>query len=172
MIEGGAMRKMLAKVLVLVMWLAGPAQAFAQDDVEAELREVPNVLEVALPSLAAEGPVRAAIRREGARLAQDPAPIAPQRSWISQHPVIAGTLIGSGVGAVLSQTDSVGGGSHDPRVILIGSGGGALAGLVASAIQKRRADQKLGVGTKIVLVSSVLGAVTLTLMCASYCGGN
>lgn len=172
MTEEATVRKILAMVVMLSPLIGVPVQAFAQDAVWARHREVPSVAVEPVAPIAAEGPVRGVIEREGARLAQDPAPAAPQRSWSHRHPVIMGTLVGSGVGAALSQTDTVGGRRHDPRVTFIGTGSGALAGLVASAIQKRRANEKLGVGEKIVLTSSVLGAVTLTLMCASYCGGH
>ncbi len=142
------------------------------DRIAQDSAAVDPMKRTAVVSLPVEGPMRAALRREGARLTQSQPPVSRQQSWIARHPVIVSTLIGTGVGAALSRTDAVGGYNHDPSVTLIGTGGGALAGLVASVVQKNRAGDNVGLGTKVALVSSVIGAVTLTVMCASYCGGN
>ena len=126
-------------------------------------------------TLLGTGPLHAALRR--ARLEQSPAltPQAqPRSSWVGQHPVITGTLIGAAGGAVLSRTRTVGGGNHDPRVVLIGAGAGAWGGLVAGAVHKARAREKISVGEKIGIAAGAIGMVVLPLLAcygAGGCGG-
>lgn len=125
---------------------------------------------------AGESSLRSALRREGARLAQGSAQVPkPRESWMVRHPVIVGTLIGTGVGAALSQTDAIGGANHDPAVALIGAGAGAWGGLIASAVHKARTGQKVGAGTKIAIVAGVAGLVVLPVLAcygAGGCGGS
>ncbi len=122
-----------------------------------------------------EAPLHAALRR--ARLEQSPAltPQAQQRSsWVGRHPVITGTLIGAAGGEALSRTRTAGGGNHDPRVMLIGAGAGAWGGLVASAVHKARAKEKISVGEKLGIAAGAIGIVVLPwLACygAGGCGG-
>ena len=122
-----------------------------------------------------KGLLHAAVRRAGAELAQSPAPtLQTQPHWVVRHPVITGTLIGAGAGAALSRTRDVGGFNHDPRVMLVGAGAGAWGGLVAGAIHKARAKEKVGVGTKIGIAVGAVGMVVLPwLACygAGGCGG-
>jgi hypothetical protein len=127
-----------------------------------------------------EGPLHAAVRRERARLAQNSAP-DPQMvntqdpGWIVRHPVLVGTLIGTAGGAALSRVDTIGGMNHDSRVALVGAGGGAWAGLIASAVHKARSKEKVGVGTKIGIAAGAVGLIVLpALACygAGGCGGS
>jgi hypothetical protein len=119
-----------------------------------------------------EGPLRAAARDAGARLAEASSARTPslnQRpNWVVRHPVLAGTVIGTAGGAVLSRFEAVGGVGRDPRVMLIGAGSGAWAGLVASAVQKARAGKKVSKGTKLGIVA---GAVSLVVLPALACYG-
>jgi hypothetical protein len=158
----------LVVIVMMVVLIGTQGAAFAEDRTAADSENAGR----SFASVVGEGPLSAAVRREGARLAQNPAPVAPQKSWIAQHPVMTGALIGTAAGAALSRTDAIGGRNHDPRVALLGTGSGAFAGLLTSVVQKRRTNEEIGVGTKVALVSSVVGAVALTLMCVSYCGGN
>jgi hypothetical protein len=123
-----------------------------------------------------DGPLRASLRREGARLIQGSAQAPKQReSWIVRHPVILGTLIGTGVGAGLSQTEAIGGRNHDPKVALLGAGVGAWGGLIASAVHTARTGQKVGVGRKIGIIAGAVGLVVVpALACygAGGCGGS
>ena len=139
----------VAIVVTMASLIAPEGTAFAEDRMAAG----PGDAGRSFASIVGEGPLSAAARREGARLAQSPAPVTRQRNWIARHPVIVGTLIGTGVGVGLSRTDAMGGRNHDLKVALLGTGGGAFAGLVASVVQKRRANEEVGAG-------------------ASYCGGN
>ena len=131
---------------------------------------------VVTPS-AAEGPLHAAVRRVDAELGQDPVlvPQPPQRSsWIVRHPVITGTLIGAAGGAVLSRTEAVGGANHDPRVVLIGAAAGAWGGLVADAVHKARAKERVSLGTKIGIAAGAVAIIALPLLAcygAGGCGG-
>ena len=158
-------------VLIALSLIACGRQAFAQDtpaDVindsgpgfktsgGVRLQPDPDGFETTASEIvvriADDGPLHAAVRSVGARLAQTPSPIMqtnPPSSWVVRHPVVAGTLIGAGAGAALSRTQAVGGMNHDARVALVGAGAGAWGGLIASAVQKARAKEKVGVGTKI-----------------------
>ena len=136
----------------------------------------PSTLLATGPStLLGAGPLHAALRR--ARLEQGPAltPQTQQRSsWVGRHPVITGTLIGAAGGAALSRTRTAGGANHDPRVMLIGAGAGAWGGLVAGAVQKARAKEKISVGEKIGIAAGAIGIVVLPLLAcygAGGCGG-
>jgi hypothetical protein len=127
-----------------------------------------------------EGPLHAAVRRAGARLAQgsapDPQTAGPHRpNWIVRHPVMAGAVIGTAGGAALSRVDAIGGRNHDPRVALIGTGAGAWGGLIASVVQKARAREKIGVGAKIGIVAGAVGLIVLPVLAcygAGGCGGS
>jgi hypothetical protein len=127
-----------------------------------------------------EGPIHAAVRREGARLGQNSAPDPQtvnqqQPGWIVRHPVLVGTLIGTAGGAALSRVDTIGGENHDPRVALVGAGAGAWAGLVASAVHKARTNEKVSIGAKIGIAAGAVGLVVLpALACygAGGCGGS
>ncbi len=161
-----------AVILVIAASLiACGSAAFAQDSTAGVTSDVGGIV----APIAHEGPLRAAVRRAGAQLAQSPAPIQQaQPGWIVRHPVITGTMIGAGAGAVLSRTQTVGGYNHDPRVALVGAGAGAWGGLVAGAIHKARAKEKIGVGTKIGIAVGAVGMVVLPwLACygAGGCGG-
>jgi len=122
-----------------------------------------------------DGPLRAAVRNAGPRLRPALAPQSPPRpGWAGRHPVILGTLIGAGGGAVLSRTSAVGGANHDPRVAFVGAGAGAWGGLVASAVKKARAGEKVGLGAKIGIAAGAIGIVVLPLLAcygAGGCGG-
>ena len=161
-----------AVILVIAASLiACGSTAFAQ----GSTAEVASDIEGIVVPTAQEGPLHAAVRRAGAQLAQSPAPIQQtQPRWVVRHPVITGTMIGAGAGAVLSRTQAVGGYNHDPRVTLVGAGAGAWGGLVAGAIHKARAKEKVGVGTKIGIAVGAVGMVVLPwLACygAGGCGG-
>jgi len=161
-----------AAILVIAASLIACAStAFAQ----GSTAEVASDIEGIVVPTVQEGPLHAAARRAGAQLAQSPAPIQQaQPGWIVRHPVITGTMIGAGAGAVLSRTQPVGGYNHDPRVVLVGAGAGAWGGLVAGAIQKARAKEKVGVGTKIGIAVGAVGMVVLPLLAcygAGGCGG-
>jgi hypothetical protein len=59
-------------------------------------------------------------------------------------------------------------------VILVGAGAGAWGGLVASALHKARAGEKVGVGTKIGIAAGAVGIIVLPLLAcygAGGCGG-
>jgi hypothetical protein len=95
-----------------------------------------------------------------------------QRSnWFARHPVLAGTLIGSAGGAVLSQVEAVGGAGRDPRVTLIGTGIGAWAGLIASAVQQSRAGRKVSTGAKLGIVAGAASLVVLPVLACYGAGG-
>jgi hypothetical protein len=131
-------------------------------------------------SITHEGPLHGAVRREAARLARGAASDQqtankPDPNWFVRHPVIVGTLVGTGVGVALSRSDAIGGANHDPRVALLGAGVGAWSGLVASAARKARAREHIGLGTKIGIVASAVGlAVAPVVACygAGGCGGS
>ena len=96
-------------------------------------------------------------------------------NWFARHPVVVGTLIGAGTGAALSSVDAIGGANHDPAVILIGAGAGAWGGLVASAVQKSRAKQRVGRGTKIGIFAGAVALVVVPVVAcygAGGCGGS
>jgi hypothetical protein len=147
--------------------------AFAQDGPAAGITDVSGTVALSTD----EGPLHAAVRSAGARLTQSPAlspQTTPSSNWVVRHPVILGTLIGTGGGAVLSRTRAFGGVNQDPRVMLIGAGAGAWGGLVAAAVQKARARERVGVGTKIGIVAGAVGIFVLPLLAcygAGGCGG-
>ena len=153
--------------------LACGGAAFAQDGPAAGTADVSGTAALS----ADEGPLHAAVRNAGARLIQSPAPGPQTRqgsNWVVRHPVISGTLIGTSGGAVLSRTRAFGGVNHDPRVMLIGAGAGAWGGLVASAVHKARAGEKVGLGTKIGIAAGAVGIIVLPLLAcygAGGCGG-
>jgi hypothetical protein len=126
-----------------------------------------------------EEPLRSAVRRLGVTMAQSSAPAshAPAQQnpdWLGRHPVLAGTLIGTGAGLALSRVDAIGGANHDPKVALIGAGAGAWSGVIASAVQKARAGKKVGAGTKIGIVSGAVALIVLPVLAcygAGGCGG-
>ena len=99
----------------------------------------------------------------------------PQSGWIGRHAVVVGTLIGTGAGAALSQVDAIGGSSHDGRVALIGAGAGAWGGLIASAVHKARAGDKVGTGMKAGIIAGAVALVVLPVLAcygAGGCGGT
>jgi hypothetical protein len=162
-----------AIVFMAASLLAFESAAFAQDSPAADATGLGGT--VALR--ADEGPLHAAVRNAGARLTESPG-LIPQAtqgsSWVVRHPVITGTLIGVGGGAALSRTRTFGGASHDPRVMLAGAGAGAWGGLVASAIHKARAREKVSFGAKIGIAAGVVGIIVLPFLAcygAGGCGG-
>lgn len=93
---------------------------------------------------------------------------APSSSgpWVTRHPVLFGALVGTAGGAALSRVDAIGGQSHDPRVALIGTGVGAWAGLIGSAVQTSRRGGKVSRGTKAGIVA---GAIALAVVPYATC---
>ena len=92
-----------------------------------------------------------------------------------RHPVLTGAAIGTGVGFVLSRSDTIGGLNHDPSVALIGTAVGAWGGLVASAAHKSGTGQKVGAGTKIGIVAGAVGLIVVPVLAcygAGGCGGS
>ncbi len=166
-------RQPAAMVFIAASLIAFGSAVFAQDSPAGVISDGGGTL----TRSGDEGPLHAAVRRAGAQLMQSPAlgPQAPQpSSWVVRHPVITGTLIGVGAGAALSRTRAAGGANHDPRVALIGAGAGAWSGLVAGAVHKARAREKVGVGTKIGIAAGAIGIVVLPLLAcygAGGCGG-
>ena len=169
-------RRGAALAIMTVSILAMGGVASAQPSLAPGIGEVDRTV----GRSADEGPLHAAVRREGARLAQNPASdpqtVKKQNSgWIVRHPVLAGTLIGTAGGAALSRVDTIGGTNHDSRVALIGAGAGAWAGLIASAVHKARAKERVGAGTKIGIAAGAVGLIVLpALACygAGGCGGS
>ena len=167
----GTVRR-LGQIVVMVAALAAcGSTAFAQGSPPAGLSEGGAAV-----GGSADGPLRAAIRREGMRLAQSSAQVPQQReSWIVRHPVIVGTLIGTGAGAGLSQIEAIGGVNHDRRVALIGAGVGAWGGLVAAAVHKAHSKQRVGVGMKIGILAGAVGLIVVPVLAcygAGGCGGT
>jgi len=123
-----------------------------------------------------EGPIHLAIRALAVPPAGGTAQSSTQReSWVVRHPVVTGTLIGTGVGAILSGTDAVGGVDHNPAVMLAGAGVGAWSGLIASAVHQRRTGKKVGAGTKFAIIAGAVSLVVLPLVAcygAGGCGGT
>ena len=137
---------------------------------------VPVVDDSAQVTTHRDGPLRAAVRRAGMRVATPAQTPSGQGShWLVRHPVLAGTLIGAGGGLALSRVDSIGGRNHDPRVALIGAGAGAWSGLVASAVRDARAGKRVGTGTRIGIAIGAVGLVVLPVIAcygAGGCGGT
>jgi hypothetical protein len=162
-----------AILMIAASLLAYGGTAFAQDAAAAVISDVGGTV----ARSADEAPLHTAVRRVGERLAQSPA-LIPQTqqpsSWVVRHPVITGTLIGAGGGAALSRTQAFGGVNHDPRVVLLGAGAGAWGGLVARAVHKARAKEKVGVGMKIGIAAGAIAIGVLPLLAcygAGGCGG-
>lgn len=171
--KGSARQPAAAIVVIAASFVAYGSTAFAQGSPAAVITDVGGTVARG----ADEGPLHAAVRSAGARFAQTPArspqPQQPS-SWVVRHPVITGTLIGAGGGAALSRTRTVGGGKHDPRVMLLGAGAGAWGGLVAGAVHKARAKEKVGVGAKIGIAAGAIAIGVLPLLAcygAGGCGG-
>jgi hypothetical protein len=64
--------------------------------------------------------------------------------------------------------------NHDPRVMLAGAGVGAWGGLIADAIHKARAKEKVGIGQKIGIAAGAVAVIALPLLAcygAGGCGG-
>ena len=161
-----------AIVFIAASLIAYGSTAFARGNPAAVFSNVGPVARSAN-----EGPLHAAVRRVGARLAQSPA-LVPQTKqpsrWVVRHPVITGTLIGAGGGVALSRTRAFGGVNHDPRVVLIGAGAGAWGGLVAAAVLKARAREQLSAGAKIAIAAGAIGIIVLPVLAcygAGGCGG-
>jgi protein-S-isoprenylcysteine O-methyltransferase Ste14 len=172
----GSSRQAATIVFMAASLIACGSTAFAQRSLAVGLSEVGGTV----VRSADEGPLHAAVRREGARLAQSSAP-DPQTAhqqgprWIVRHPVIVGTVIGTGGGAALSRVEAIGGVNHDPRVALIGTGAGAWGGLIASVVHKARAGERIGVGAKIGIVVGAVGLIVLPVLAcygAGGCGGS
>ena len=127
-----------------------------------------------------DGPLHAAVRRETTWLAYGTRPdhqtvTKPGPNWFVRHPVMTGTLVGTGAGLVLSRVDAIGGVSHDPRVGLIGAAIGAWVGLISSAAQTSRGGHKVGAGTKIGIAAGAVGLIVLPVAAcygAGGCGGS
>lgn len=169
----GQAGRAIALVLAPAMVMLGAASAFAQGriGVRPHQRGAATARNVDAPSL------RAAARREAIRLADAvPQPATPPQSgWIGRHPVIVGALIGTGAGAALSQVDAIGGKSHDRRVAVLGAGVGAWGGLIASAVRRVRAGDKVGAGTKVGIIAGAAALVALPVLAcygAGGCGGT
>jgi len=124
--------------------------------------------------------LRAAVGRAGAQLTQSAPPVPQAKNvqrarWAVRHPVIVGALIGTGAGMALSRIEVIGGTNHDPRVALIGTGVGALSGLIASAVHTARRKEKVGLGTKIGIAAGAVGLIVLPVLAcygAGGCGGS
>jgi hypothetical protein len=161
--------------LLATSFIASGSVAFAQSAMPLGVIEGPS----ALAEPVVKAPIHAAVLRDAPLLAQSSpngpqVPNAPQRRWVARHPVILGTLIGTAGGAVLSRAETVGGMNRDPRVVLLGTGIGAWSGLVASAVQKAHAKEKVGIGAKIVIVAGAVGLIVLPVLAcygAGGCGG-
>ena len=137
--------------------------------------EVASDIEGIVVPTAQEGPLHAAARRAGAQLAQSPAPIQQAQAKVDRAASSNHGYNDRGRcrrGPFPYQT--AGGYNHDPRVALVGAGAGAWGGLVAGAIHKARAQEKVGVGTKIGIAVGAVGMVVLPLLAcygAGGCGG-
>lgn len=142
------------------------ASAFAQSNTEDGLPAV---------SVEHHGPLHAAIGLASTRLGYgtfDQQTVSTSKSnWFVRHPVITGTLIGTGAGLALSQVDSIGSVNHDPRVGVLGAAIGAWSGLIASALQKARAGQKVGAGTKIGIAAGAVSLIVLPVLAIHSAGG-
>jgi len=172
LIRGHRVRQWLGLALVIASLLTGGTPASAQPGGSAD--------QVRRISLRHDGPLHAAIDREVDWLVDGNRPdpqsvIKPGSSWFVRHPVITGTLIGTGAGLALSRLDSIGGVNHDPRVALIGAAVGAWSGVIVSASQKARLGRKVGVGTKIGIAAGAASLILLPIAAcysAGGCGGS
>jgi len=160
-------------VVLVAALIASDSTAFAQ----STLISVSDGAGTTLAGTVEEGPLHAAVRRIGTHLAGSSALIpqpSPRSSWVVRHPVVTGTLAGIGTGAVLSRTRTFGGLNQDPRIMLVGAGVGAWGGLIASAVHKARAREKVSVGEKIGIAAGAVAIVVLPLLAcygAGGCGG-
>jgi hypothetical protein len=168
-------RQRAAMVLLAASLITSATTAFAQHAVDAGS---PNSVEPDV-SRTVERPLHAAARRaavlaESTVSDRQPAK-AQQPNWMVRHPVIVGASIGTGVGLILSRFDTIGGVNHDARVALVGTAVGAWGGLIASAAQKKRAGNTVGIGTKIGIVAGAIGLVVVPVVAcygAGGCGGS
>jgi hypothetical protein len=96
---------------------------------------------------------------------------AQQRNWISRHPVLTGTMIGTGGTLAWQGVACRGRSCNFGRAALFGAGVGAYGGLIGSAIQKARAKEPVGLGTKIGLVAGAAGALFGGLFACYAVGG-
>jgi hypothetical protein len=159
-------------VLAAAMSMLAGARASAQERSRAGFRDD----DAAIARDVEDHWLQAALHREAIRLADTAVQAAsPSRvGWLGRHPVLAGTLIGTGAGAALSQVDAIGGTNHDPRVALIGTGVGAWGGLIASAVHKSRTGEKVGAGIKAGIIAGAAAIVVLPVLAcygAGGCGG-
>ena len=160
-------------VVLVAALIASDSTAFAQ----STLISVSDGAGRTVAGPVEEGPLHAAVRRIGAHPAGSPSLIpqtSPHSSWVVRHPVVAGTLAGVGTGAVLSRTRTFGGLNQDPRIMLVGAGVGAWGGLIASAVHKARAREKVSLGEKIGIAAGAVAIVVLPLLAcygAGGCGG-
>ena len=157
-------------ILMTASLLGGGIAASALDAPPAGLNE-PVVIQGV-----DDDPLHAAIRQAAGRLTPGAMPISqgvPNQpvSWIVRHPVVTGTLVGTGVGFGLSRVDSVGSVNHDPRVTLIGTGAGAWGGLIASAVHNAHSGEKVGVGTKIGIAAGAVALIVLPALALIGAGG-
>jgi hypothetical protein len=168
-------RRRAAMALVAASLIAWGSPAFAQHAVDAGSTSTvrPDA------STSAERPLHAAIRRAAALAETAPSDRQPAKAqnpnWVVRHPVITGAAIGSGVGFVLSRSDSIGGLNHDPSVALIGTAVGAWGGLIASAVHKSGTGQKVGAGKKIGIIAGAVGLIVVPVLAcygAGGCGGS
>lgn len=142
------MRKTLALLLISLGVL--PPQAFGQPDgfLTGAQNPLPGVITVsadqspAIPRVGASVRPRTlqdAINREAARLTQSAAPSpsqpVPSRSWLARHPVLLGTLIGTGIGAAID-SGTCGLRYGGCGILWGGMGAGAFTGLLVSARPK------------------------------------
>ena len=170
LIRSDSVRQCFHLALVTVSLLMGGTPASGQPTHEVASRVV----------LTHDGPLHAAIDREIDWLLDrnrpDPQIVAkPVTNWFVRHPVITGTLIGTGAGLALSRVDSIGGVNHDPRVAIIGAAVGAWSGVIVSASQKARAGRKVGVATKIGIAAGAASLIVLPVAAcygAGACGGS
>jgi hypothetical protein len=143
--------------VVLVLIASGwPSRAFAQaSPASSELGRAPGWL---AKSLATE-----AAKLAGSAPAQTSAQAGTNRSWPGRHPVLLGTLIGTGVGtAVDVKACNLGRGGTGCSFWLVGAGAGAFMGLLidqsadstgpqSGTVAVERAVNSLGVGRRVVV---------------------
>jgi hypothetical protein len=159
-----------AMLFMALLLITGPGTAAADDLPAVGHREVSGQVAVST----GHGLVSLMARQTGTPQAESAGTAQKPKSWVARHPVIVGTLIGTGAGFALSRVDAIGGANHDPRVALIGAGAGAWGGLVASAVQKVRAKEKVGLGRKIGIAAGAVGLIALPVLAcygAGGCGG-
>lgn len=123
-----------------------------------------------------DGPLRAAARREVARVAATTSVGAQtgRAGWVTRHPVMTGAAAGTVAGLALSRLDAIGGANHDPRVAFLGTAVGAWGGLVGSALYDARHGRRVGLGRKIGIAAGAVALVAgpwLACYGAGGCGG-